>query len=101
MFNPRLYLPSGMFLSCPDAWWPEAGLAVEVDSRRWHLSPEDWERTMERHARFGSHGIVILHFSPQQIRTNGAAVSAKITNAYHTGTNRPRLPITALAAPPG
>src|ERR1700761_5054127 len=44
MFNPRLYLPNGVFLGCPDAWWPEAGLAVEVDSRQWHLSPQAWER---------------------------------------------------------
>jgi hypothetical protein len=101
MFNPRLYLPSGTFLGCPDAWWPQAGLAVEVDSRRWHLNPQDWERTMERHAQFGSHGIVLLHFSPQQIRTDGAAVITTITNAYHTGIRRPQLPITALAAAPG
>ena len=43
MFNPRLYLADGIFLGCPDAWWPEAGVALEVDSKRWHLSPEDWE----------------------------------------------------------
>jgi len=34
-----------VFLAMPDAWWPAAGVAVEVDSREWHLSPADWERT--------------------------------------------------------
>jgi hypothetical protein len=101
MFNPRLYLPSGTFLGCPDAWWPEAGLVVEVDSRRWHLSPGDWELTMDRHARFGQHGIVTLHFTPHQLRTEGAAVAAKIRNAYHAGIVRPTLPITALPVSPG
>jgi hypothetical protein len=98
LFNPRLHLPDGTFLGCPDAWWPEAGLAVEVDSRQWHFSPEDWERTMDRHARFGAHAIVTLHFTPHQLRADQAAVVAKIRNAYHAGTTRPRLPITALSA---
>ncbi|MGH3248174.1 MAG: hypothetical protein ACRDOI_18520 [Trebonia sp.] len=40
LFNPSLYLPNGTFIACPDAWWPEAGVAIEIDSKRWHLSPE-------------------------------------------------------------
>jgi hypothetical protein len=98
MFNPRLYLPNGTFLGCPDAWWPEAGLAVEVDSRRWHMNPADWEHTMDRHARFGEHGIVTLHFAPHKLRGEQALVITKIRNAYKAGTARPRLPITALSA---
>jgi hypothetical protein len=100
LFNPRLYLPSGVFLGCPDAWWPEAGLAVEVDSRQWHLNPQDWERTMDRHARFGEHAIVTLHFAPRKLRTEPAAVIAQLKNAYRAGTIRPRLPITAIPANP-
>lgn len=95
MYNARLYLADGTFLGCPDAWWPEAGVAVEVDSKRWHLSPEDWEHTMERHAKFGAHGIVTLHVSPNKLRTEPAQVIAAIRNAYRTGVARPRLPITA------
>jgi len=98
MFNPRLYLANGTFLCCPDAWWPEAGLAVEVDSRRWHMNPDDWERTMDRHARLGEHAIVTLHFSPHKLRTEQAFVIKKLRNAYQAGTARPRLPITALSA---
>ncbi len=100
LFNPRLYLPSGDFLGCPDAWWSAAGLAAEVDSKRWHLAPEQWEHTMDRHARFAAHGIVTLHFSPHQLRTDGAGVIAKISSAYRAGTNRPPLPITVLPAAP-
>ena len=100
LFNPRLYLPSGAFLGCPDAWWPEAGLAVEIDSKRWHMSPEDWEHTMDRHARFGEHAIVTLHFSPYKLRAEQAFVITKLKNAYKAGTSRPRLPITALPASP-
>ena len=100
MFNPRLYLPNGTFLGCPDAWWPEAGLAAEVESKRWHMSPESWERTMDRHARFGEHAIVTLHFTPHKLRAEPAFVITKIRNAYQAGIARPRLPITALAVSP-
>jgi hypothetical protein len=100
MFNPRLYLANGTFLGCPDAWWPEAGLAVEIDSRRWHLNPKDWEHTMDRHARFGEHAIVTLHFAPHKLRAEQGLVIATIRNAYKAGTVRPRLPITALSASP-
>jgi hypothetical protein len=101
LFNPRLYLPNGTFLGCPDAWWPEAGLAVEIDSKRWHLNPEDWERTMDRHSTFGGHGIVTLHFTPHKLRTEQAFVVTRLRNAYKAGTERPRLPIAALPASPG
>lgn len=99
LFNPRLYLPGGMFLAQPDAWWPEAGLAVEVDSKQWHLSPDAWERTMDRHARLGQHSIVTLHFSPKRLRTDPAFVITAMRNAYQSGLARPRLPITTLPVP--
>jgi hypothetical protein len=101
MFNPRLYLANGTFVGCPDAWWPEAGLAVEIDSRRWHMSPEDWEHTMDRHARLGEHAIVTLHFTPHKLRAEQGFVITRMRNAYKAGVARPRLPITALQASPG
>lgn len=98
MFNPKLYLSSGMYLARPDAWWPDAGVAIEIDSRRWHFRPADWEHTMDRHAALGEHSIVTLHFTPHKLRTDPAFVITKMTNAYKSGITRPRLPITALPA---
>jgi hypothetical protein len=61
LFNPRLYLGDRL-LAVPDAWWPQAGVAAEVDSREWHLLPADWEQTMRRHARLTAAGVLVLHF---------------------------------------
>jgi hypothetical protein len=36
LFNPSLY-DGDLFLGKPDGWWPDAGVAGEVDSREWHL----------------------------------------------------------------
>jgi hypothetical protein len=98
LFNPRLYLPNGTFIACPDAWWPEAGVAVEIDSRRWHASPDAWERTMDRHDKLGQYSIVTLHFTPYKLRNDRAFVMSTMKAAYESGAARPRLRITALPA---
>lgn len=98
MFNARLFTSNGTFIACPDAWWPDAGVAVEVDSREWHLRPADWERTMQRHTRMGRYGIVVLHFSPGQIRRDRATIVSAIDEALRAGRAKPRLRIQALPA---
>jgi hypothetical protein len=67
LYNPDLFV-AGEFLARPDAWWPEAGVAVEVDSMAWHLSPADYERTQLRHDRMIAQGVRVLHFSPRHLR---------------------------------
>jgi hypothetical protein len=94
MYNPRLYAGS-RFIADPDAWWPDAGVAGEMDSREWHLSPGDWERTLARDARMTSHGIIVLHFSPRRLRAEPRAVAAELRSALAAGRDRPRLEIAA------
>lgn len=98
LFNPKLYLPDGTFIGTPDAWWPEAGVAVEVDSREWHFRATDWENTMNRHSDLGQYGIVTLHFSPRRLRKEPASVIDRIRNAIQTGSARPRLNIKTVPA---
>ena len=96
MFNPRLLTADGAFIASPDAWWPRAGVAAEIDSREWHLSPADWERTMRRHAEMSSRGILVLHFTPRQIRTDTVKVITTIAGTLAEGARRPQLSIVAL-----
>ena len=100
VFNPRLYA-GDEFIASPDAWWPEAGVAGEVDSRAYHLSPQDHERTLARDARMAAHGITILHFTPRQIRTQPGTVVAAIKSALAAASSRPRLPIRTISASTG
>jgi hypothetical protein len=97
LYNPRLYLGEE-FLGSPDAWWPEAGVAGEVDSRQWHLSPDDWERTQQRHTRMGKIGIVVQHFSPRRIRSEPARVLDDLRRAIESGLQRPPLPVRTIPA---
>jgi hypothetical protein len=96
MFNARLYDANGVFIATVDAWWQEAGVAAEVDSRAYHLGAADQDRTTERHDRLIAHGIFPLHFPPKRIRTDGPGVISDIRSAIAKGLARPPLPITAL-----
>jgi very-short-patch-repair endonuclease len=87
-FNARLRRADGSLLAVVDAWWAEAQVAGEVDSREWHLSPADWERTMRRHNELARCGIQVLHFSPRQIKAEPRAVVAAIAGALAQRGNR-------------
>jgi very-short-patch-repair endonuclease len=97
MFNAELYV-GRTFLAKPDAWWPAAGVAAEVDSREWHLSPDDWARTLARHARMTACGILVLHVTPAQIRAEPDRVTAEIRAALQAGQQRPALAVRARPA---
>jgi hypothetical protein len=97
MFNARLFA-GDRFLGAVDAWWPDAGVAAEVDSREWHLSPEDWERTLARHTRMGAYGIVVQHFPPRRIHTEPEQVVAAIRSALAAGRGRPAPDVLARPA---
>jgi hypothetical protein len=97
MYNPRLYVGDN-FIAEPDTWWPEAGVAGEMDSREWHLSPKDWERTLGRDARMSAHGIIVMHISPRRLKAEPRTVAAQIRSAIEAGSLRGRLEIRALPA---
>ena len=97
VFNARLYV-GPQLLAVPDAWWPDRGVVAEVDSREWHLSPDDWQRTLRRSTRMNALGINVMHFTPHRIRTEAAGVAAEIRSALEAGWNRPQLAVRTLPA---
>jgi very-short-patch-repair endonuclease len=97
MFNARL-CSGGVLIAVTDAWWPDAGVAAEVDSREWHLSPQSWEETMRRHARMTALGILVLHFSPRQIRGEPNEVVAAIRSALRSRAGQRLADVQAAPA---
>jgi hypothetical protein len=88
LFNPSLYDEHGNFVARPDAWWPELGIAVEVDSKQWHTSPEDHAKTLARGRRMARYQIVVLRFTPRQIRSQPAEVRNDIKAALDGARGR-------------
>jgi very-short-patch-repair endonuclease len=96
-FNARLYDRGGL-IAVADAWWADAGVIAEVDSREYHYSAEDWQQTMRRHDRLVAQGVLLLHFTPGQIRSAPEEVITQIRAALAAGRGRARLPIVTRPA---
>jgi very-short-patch-repair endonuclease len=96
LFNCSLRL-GGTFLARPDAYWPQHGVVVEVDSWQWHSGPDAWAGTLRRHNRLEAAGLRVLHFSPRQIRTEPRDVIAQITAALAHGQPAAGISVQAAA----
>ena len=101
LFNPWLYNEHGTFVARPDAWWPELGIAVEVDSKQWHTSPEDHAKTLARGRRMARYQIVVLRFTPRQIRSEPAEVINDIKAALDGARGRAPLKLKSIPADNG
>jgi hypothetical protein len=96
IFNAQLFDADGIFIATADAWWEEAGVVAEVDSRAYHFAARDQDRTTDRHDRLIAHGIFPLHFAPKRMKTDAAGIIREIGQAIEKGLQRPPLPITWL-----
>lgn len=96
LWNARLYTPDGVFLASPDAYWPDEGVALEIDSAEYHYTRDSWHATLRRRLRLESHGILVVSATPSMIRDTPAEVVAALTTLLTLATDRPTPP-TALA----
>jgi hypothetical protein len=87
LWNAQLVGTDGAAFLRPDAWWPDHGAALEIDSRKWHLSPDAWLRTQQRQRRLTAHGVMVMSFSPSEIVDDPAGfvreIRALLTAAMH------------------
>ncbi|MGW4892060.1 hypothetical protein ACWEQL_07305 [Kitasatospora sp. NPDC004240] len=93
LWNPVLHL-DGRFLAVPDAYWPHACVALEIDSRAWHLSPADHERGLARANRLTAAGLPVVRATPLQLRRDPAAVLGRLRALLGSGPHGPYDRIT-------
>lgn len=65
-----------------DRAWPEAKLAVELDSVRHHTSPEDRQRDLARDRELAALGWVVLRFTYADVLRDPEGVRAKVLEVY-------------------
>lgn len=100
LWNPRLYDRDGAFIAIPDAWFDEVAMAWEIDSKEWHLSPEDYAATVQRRTRMMAAGVIVVQRLPSALRLRPAAVLGDLqANLAHAAV-RPRPSLRAVAAAP-
>jgi hypothetical protein len=89
VWNAKLYDRYGRFIAMPDAWFDAVGMAWEIDSLEFHLSPADHERTLERRAAMMAEGIVVLHTLPKKL-THRADALEELRRTYAHAARSPR-----------
>lgn len=86
LWNPRLVeARTGRFIAVPDAWFDEVGLAWDVDSYEWHLSPADYDRTLARRVTMTAAAIWVVPHQPKRISTDGPAVLDELARQPRAG----------------
>lgn len=84
LWNPRLCAGDGRRLPTPDGYLADAAVALEVDSQEFHFAPGDWARTLDRHNELSRLGVLVLHFTPAQIRRSPTLVRRTVEEAYES-----------------
>jgi hypothetical protein len=85
----------GRQLAIVDGWWDEVGLAWQIDSMEFHLSPADYAHTMGQHSALLAHGVMTVHTVPSRLKTDPKGVIEELAGAYRSATLRPRPNVTA------
>ncbi|GAA4868415.1 hypothetical protein [Actinomycetospora straminea] len=98
LWNPRLYDPSGTFIAQADGFFPDVGLAWEIDSVQHHFLLPDWDKTLRRRARMQAFGLVVAHTRPSRTRTERAAVVEELWGSYRLAASRPCPDLRIVAA---
>lgn len=94
-WNVLIRSATGNQLAIVDAWWEEVGLAWQIDSMEFHLSPSDYAHTMAQHSALLAHGVLTVHTVPSRLRKDPARVVAELRGAYRAAAQRPRPDISA------
>jgi hypothetical protein len=98
LFNAEIY-DEDIFIARPDAWYPDLGIAIEVDSKEWHLGANEHKATLERGNRMQKYLINVLRFTPNDLRDEPARVLAEIREARSRAAGRPPLTLRTVPAP--
>lgn len=89
-WNRRLLTATGALIAVPDGWLDDVGLAWEIDSYEFHLGPDDYRRTLQRHNRMAGLGIVVVHTLPSRLQRDRTAVIGELRAGYAAAARRPR-----------
>ena len=98
---PRWNVPlvaDGVVIAVVDAWFDEVGLAWEIDSYEYHLSPSSYATTLARHAVLTAHGVVVLHTLPSRLHRERRRVLDELCGSYEQAARRPRPSLIAQTA---
>lgn len=88
-WNIELWTRDGEFVGAPDAYCVRTGVALQVDSIKWHLRPRGYQRTQARQRGLAYWGIFVLPWSPTDALANPDEVALGLIRLRDIGAQRP------------
>lgn len=98
-WNATVRTSDGVLLGVVDCWLDDVAMAWEIESSKWHLSPADHDRTVERAATLTAAGIVYTASKPKRVLNDRAAVVRMLRATYTQASNRSRPDLHAERQP--
>ncbi|MFD3520564.1 hypothetical protein [Streptomyces sp. NPDC058653] len=96
LWNPVLLTPERTFLARPDAYWPEEGVALEVDSAEYHMGIAQYRATLRRRLLLEAHGVGVLSVTPTLVRDHPEELVTAVLTKLHLATTRTTRPTVIL-----
>jgi len=90
LWNPTLATRDGRTVFVPDGYYPEAGVALEMNSHEYHGYGAAFEATEKRQARLAGLGILVVPITPNRLRRDASGVMRDIDSALGAASGRPR-----------
>ncbi len=100
LHNVDVLSAAGLWIARPDGWLDDVAVAWEIDSLKYHFSPELHEATIVRRARMQREGIIVVTHLPKMIQTDPATVLADLRAAHSLAASRPRPPVCVYGTEP-
>ena len=88
-WNVELWTQDGEFVGTPDAYCVRTGVALQVDSMKWHLRPKGYQRTQARQRGLAYWGVFVLPWSPSDALANPDEVALGLLRLREIGAQRP------------
>lgn len=89
-WNVQLFDQQGNYVGCPDAWFDDVGLAVEIDSFEFHFTKSGYANTTRRNTRYAMNSVLVVQVLPGQLGKEPQVVLDSISRAYRTAVDRGR-----------
>lgn len=88
LWNAELVSPDGEAVATPDGLWLQWLAALEINSRRWHLSPADFEYTQNRQGFLIRRGVIVMAVTPTRILEDEDGFVEDLWGLLRTAQNR-------------
>lgn len=98
-YNVFLRAADGTAIGEVDAWWADAGVSVEIDSREYHFYRAGWLKTETKRSRLLKYGVFPHNIAPVRVADDWNAVYSELKSSLERGRQRPRLEIVAFEPP--